>query len=1055
MEKKLFSFKSFLSLMMSSLFLITGCNSNKNSSSSDASSSVSNSSSISEILSSSSSSLQESSSFESSSSVSSSSEESSSTTPVIKNYYSSANGEFIENNGVLTSNFDNSLAYRNDGDTFSEGTISCDIKLNGNAKDNGLIFGIINENNLSKYWEDAGIHYYFFFISNAGTAYLGKVSDRTWTVCSEVRIPNLNRNQTYTLKVSREYFDGGAAIRGYVNDEMLVSYKDYKYYDGTGYGVRAGSKNIEYSNIKTSKEILGATETLDGYYIANGSFKNQNGAIVSTTGNAIAEKQDGEFVYGTLEATMCTNGGTADNGIIFSLTSNETHSYWESDVSYYFFFINFSGGAYLGKVDYGSWTACQYATINGYNPNNTYTLKVEKDDTSISCYINNVLYFTHGEDFLLEGTGYGIRAGGNNVSFTNISCQSTGTIVETYPDNVDLVSGKFSGNNGAIKSKSTNSIALLKDTTLREGTFESYVKAVSSKRAGIIFNYSNNNGTESYYRFVVRKEAQKVEVDKVVNGTVTNLYSNYLSAGYSTGKETLFKVVIIGTEAHCYYGDNLYYVAEVSEIEGRVGLYAEGTSSQFRAYKTSTSKELITVDTLLFGHSYFELWSNYKNDFASVASSYSLGSYINIGIGGSVAAHWEKFKESLVKYDADTLIYMIGINDLTGGTSPASVVGSIEETLSYLKEYNSDLKVVLLSVNHCPARNEIRASISQTNDLMKNYCAQNDWILYAEMEYAFCDNGSTPNDYWFTDGLHPTAAGYTSKIIPAIKDALDGKNQPTVDESLEDKLLQSVKDLKANQLYDYDEYAYQKDEWETAKPIYEEAKNAIQACTTKEEVEALDLSSYISRLEEIKSNTDYFFEEFVKGTNNSVYETPTFKSELDKSTNGAFNLVHDGHRINNTYQYSDFSLNVCLKDINGETPTTSVIFRGEQTSTLGLNCYLMNIVTEPNYIQIWYLKDAYGTSGTYVLDYLGGWVFPGEVEETNFKLIVEGNMAYVYTVDDFLTKGKDAYGCSVDLTKNGTYTPYTKGGLGVLNWTTNTTVKSKLVVSNIRGKIEQ
>ena len=61
----------------------------------------------------------------------------------------------------------------------------------------------------------------------------------------------------------------------------------------------------------------------------------------------------------------------------------------------------------------------------------------------------------------------------------------------------------------------------------------------------------------------------------------------------------------------------------------------------------------------------------------------------------------------------------------------------------------------------------------------------------------------------------------------------------------------------------------------------------------------------------------------------------------------------------------------------------------------------------------------------------------------------------VYTVDDFLTKGKDAYGCSVDLTKNGTYTPYTKGGLGVLNWTTNTTVKSKLVVSNIRGKIEQ
>ena len=47
---------------------------------------------------------------------------------------------------------------------------------------------------------------------------------------------------------------------------------------------------------------------------------------------------------------------------------NETHSYWESDGAYYFFFINFNGGAYLGKVDYGTWTACEYLPVNNYNP---------------------------------------------------------------------------------------------------------------------------------------------------------------------------------------------------------------------------------------------------------------------------------------------------------------------------------------------------------------------------------------------------------------------------------------------------------------------------------------------------------------------------------------------------------------------------------------------------------------------------------------------------------------------------------------------------------------
>ena len=70
--------------------------------------------------------------------------------------------------------------------------------------------------------------------------------------------------------------------------------------------------------------------------------------------------------------------------------------------------------------------------------------------------------------------------------------------------------------------------------------------------AKLVFNYTNDGTTESYYRFVTRKEAQKVEIDKVVNGQVTNLFSNYLSAGYGTGSEYLFKVVLVGNEAYCY-----------------------------------------------------------------------------------------------------------------------------------------------------------------------------------------------------------------------------------------------------------------------------------------------------------------------------------------------------------------------------------------------------------------------------------------------------------------------------------------------------------------------
>lgn len=1055
MKKKLICFTLLSTLLVGGLSLLSSCQKPSDSSSNKQSESSSvpsiEDSSISEESPSESSSPEESISSEDSSP----SEDTSSDTSIVipQTYYTSASGNFEEKEGVLTSKTTGSLAYRNDGETFTEGTLSCDIKLNGNKADNGLVFGIKNDSNLTYYWENANIYYYFFFISNAGTAYLGKVSNTSWIVCGETIIPNLDRNVSYKLEVSRENIANGAAIRCYVDGQLYVSYKDYSNYDGTGYGVRTGAANVEFSNIAISDEILGSAAALDGYIVANGAFETKNNVITSKTGNAIAEKENGEFVYGSLQATMNTNGGQADNGIIFSLTTNETHTYWESDVSYYFFFINFSGGAYLGKVDYGTWTACQYAPISGYNPNSSYTLKVEKDDTTINCYINDILYFTHADPFPLEGTGYGLRTGGTNVSYTNITCKSSGTIVETYPDNLELVKGKFSGTNGAVKAKTAETLGLLKETTLKEGTFQSLVKGVSTKRSGLVFNYTNDGTTESYYRFVTRKEAQKVEIDKVVNGQVTNLFSNYLSAGYGTGSEYLFKVVLVGNEAYCYFWNTLYYVATITPTDGKVGLYAEGPSSQFRNYATSTSTETIKVDTLLFGHSYFELWGNYRNDFASVANTYNLGTYTNIGIGGSVASHWEKFKESLVKYDADTVVYMIGINDLTGGTSPASVVGSIKETLSYMKEVNPNLNVVLLSVNHCPARNTIRASISQTNELMKTYCAQYDWISYAEMEYAFCDNGSTPDNYWFTDGLHPTAAGYVQKIVPAIKNALDGKDQPTIDDNQQQALLDDAKDLKMCQLYDYDEFAYHATEWQSAKAIYEAAVKAINDCTTVKQVEDLDLSSYVSQLENIKSHSDYAFEEFVSGSNNSVWETDNFKNALNSSTNGSLNLLHDGHRINDTYQYGDLSFNVCLSDINGETPTSGVIFRGQQTPALGIKGYYFNIVTLENYIQIWYMDEAYGTAGQSVLEYLGGWVFPGEVENTTFKLIVDGNYAYVYTLEDFLTKGRDAYGCSVDLTKGGVYAPITSGGIGVLNWTNNTTVTSKLTISNIRGTI--
>lgn len=972
---------------------------------------------------------------------------------VHENAFSIAYGDLEERNNLFISSQSDTLAVKTNG-VFSQGTISATVTLSGTNGDNGIIFGLKNNNNLNRFWEHSGVYYYFFFISRDGSAYLGKVSNTQWIVCGTSMIEDFSNDGEYLLQVSRDKSNTGYdVIRCYVDGDLYVTYKDNNNIDGTGYGLRAGTPGTSYSEITISENIMGAETTLDDYIIASGSFNEADGLLTSATGNAIAEVKNGEFVYGTLSATMDTNGNSGDNGLIFSLTPDTLHSYWESNVSYYFFFISFNGSAYLGKVDNGTWTSCDVVPIPGYNVNDTYTLKVEKDSTSISGYVNDVCYVTYADSFPLTGTGYGVRAGAKGVSFGDIDCQSSGTIVETTPDDITLLNGNFSGKNGAVKSSGNENLALISQS-FSAGTLSSNIKGVSTKRSGLIFSHSVVGGRESYYRFVTRREAGKVEIDKVVNGNVTNLYSNYLSAGYSTGVEYLFKVVVKDGVAYCYFGNNLYYNFELELTGTGAGIYAEGAGSQFRAYGISSAADIIKVDTLLFGHSYFELWSNWKNDLAALARDYDFGTYLNIGIGGSVASHWEKFKESLAVYDADRVIYMIGINDLTGGTSPQLVVSDIESTLDYLTNLNPNLEIVLLSVNHCPARNTIRSEISATNELMKQLCAKKANISYAELEYAFCDDGVNPDSYWFTDGLHPSVNGYVRKIVPAIKNALDGLDQPTLSPELQQQLLDQAKSIKKLSLTDYSAWSYRSEEWKTAKTYYNQGIALIDACTTVEAVEALDLSSVINNLKAIKRNTEYVYADMVDSTDCSVWETPNFKAALDSSTGGVYNVTSDGHRIVDNRQYTDMSFTFKLSDISNEFATVGILFRSKMISTLGVDGYLINIVTEPNYIQIWHLNGAYGSSGGN-LTYIGGWVFPEEVEETLFRAVIKDGYCYIYTEENYQTKGEDSYGCSADLSYGGTLPVHQSGGIGILCWNSNNGATGKLLIDNIGGNLAE
>ncbi len=404
-----------------------------------------------------------------------------------------------------------------------------------------------------------------------------------------------------------------------------------------------------------------------------------------------------------------------------------------------------------------------------------------------------------------------------------------------------------------------------------------------------------------------------------------------------------------------------------------------------------TRHDRITADTLIFGHSYTEMWDDWRTDTATING---LGKAENCGIGGSIAEHWLGFKESLVAYRPAKGIYWIGINDLTNGMSPYLVCETIRDTLLYVKENIPEFSAVLLSTNYCNARENIRSEIVALNALVKDLCAEYDWISYAEMLNAFSDENERPLASWFKDGLHPTAAGYREKVVPAIVKALNGEDQPDKNDALQAKILERAKSIKKCEIADYCIDGFRDEEWEEAEPIYSAALAAIEACTNKDEVLALDLSSYLTQLKAIKHNGDYVFDEMMTTKYCSAWETDKFRDLLNTSADGGYKLTDAGHRINNAVRYTDLGFTFSL---------------------------------------VWYFEEGYGTGNAKVFEYLGGWVFPDEVENTLFRAVVKGDMVYIYTEETYLAKGELAYGCSVSLTGGGRFPLYRSGGIGVLS----------------------
>lgn len=398
---------------------------------------------------------------------------------------------------------------------------------------------------------------------------------------------------------------------------------------------------------------------------------------------------------------------------------------------------------------------------------------------------------TYAGEYDLEAGHVGLRAQYADNRFDNFRVKSSNSErVVTFENVADMTAFDFyhSVFGDGVTAVKDNTLALHKTMTFTEGTLSVELNTVGAdKNAGIIFGADED--ARNYYLYRLTDD-RFVELVKVENGTETVLDRGFLSGGHHNGYFNRLEVVRKGSDIYCYYYNqfdkiNCYAVhKDANPLSGtKVGIWSETVETVFKNVACSNEGEVRKADVLIFGHSYTEMWMDYKTHFPEYQS------IDNIGIGGAIAEHWEDLSDEIIAYEPKLGIYNIGINDLSIGIQPKDVVESIERAMLTVKEELPEFEVVLIGVSHCPSRENIITQISETNSLMRTLAEKYDWMYYAEAEYLFCtdegDPWSVDMQYFIADGLHPAAESYPA-MAESVRNAIKGENQPDIKTTLWD-----------------------------------------------------------------------------------------------------------------------------------------------------------------------------------------------------------------------------------------------------------------------------
>lgn len=197
-------------------------------------------------------------------------------------------------------------------------------------------------------------------------------------------------------------------------------------------------------------------------------------------------------------------------------------------------------------------------------------------------------------------------------------------------------------------------------------------------------------------------------------------------------------------------------------------LPAQPFINEIKAFRKADSLQLPTQNGILFiGSSSFTKWTDLQAYFPG-------HTLVNRGFGGSSLPHLiYYFNDIVTPYHPRQVVIYCGENDLTDTTvTPQLVYFRFMQLFSMIRQTNTDLPVVFVSLKPSPSRKNLLPKMKSANQLIKKFLKQQDDARFVNVYDAMMKKGRPDPSIFLSDSLHMNAKGYAiwqKKLKPFLK----------------------------------------------------------------------------------------------------------------------------------------------------------------------------------------------------------------------------------------------------------------------------------------------